>query len=97
MEFGALAVLNDLFEVAFQEFADFIQFLSPAGLVERRIFKYVGHLVDEFDRQRREVIDEIERVLDLVRDAGGELAERGQLLGLHQAVLRGAQVVERLG
>ena len=31
---GALAVLNDLFEVAFQEFADFIQFLTPAGLVE---------------------------------------------------------------
>ena len=28
-------------------------------------------------------------------DAGGELAERGELLGLHQAILRGAQVVER--
>jgi hypothetical protein len=30
-----------------------------------------------------------------VRDAGGELAERGELLGLHQAILRGAQFVER--
>ena len=29
-------------------------------------------------------------------DAGGELAERGELLGLDQAILRGAQVVERL-
>ena len=27
-------------------------------------------------------------------DAGGELAERSELLGLHQAVLRGAQLVE---
>jgi len=25
---------------------------------------------------------------------GGELAERGELLGLHQAILRGAQIVE---
>ena len=32
-----------------------------------------------------------------MRDARGELAERGQLLGLHQAILRGAQVVQRLG
>ena len=31
-----------------------------------------------------------------MRDAGGELAERGQLLGLHQAILRGAEIVERL-
>ena len=67
---GALAVLNNLFEVAFQKLANFIKFLSPTGLVELRIFKYVGHLVDEFDRQRREIIDEIQRVLDLVRDAG---------------------------
>ena len=31
-----------------------------------------------------------------MRDAGGELAERGELLGLDQAVLRGAQILERL-
>ena len=30
-----------------------------------------------------------------MRDAGGELAERSELFGLHQAVLRGAQIVER--
>ena len=32
-----------------------------------------------------------------MRDAGGELAERGELLGLHQAILRGAQIVEGCG
>ena len=31
-----------------------------------------------------------------MRDAGGELAERGEFFGLHQAILRGAQFVERL-
>ena len=56
----------------------------------------LAQFVDEFDRDRREIVDEIERVLDLVRDAGGQLAERGELLGLHQAVLRGAQVFQRL-
>ena len=52
-------------------------------------------LVDQFARQRGEVVDEVERVLDLVRDAGGELAERGELLRLHEAVLRGPQILER--
>ena len=31
-----------------------------------------------------------------MRDAGGKLAERGELLGLNQAVLRGPQVIQRL-
>src|SRR5436190_15234709 len=44
--------------------------------------------------QRREIVDEIERVLDLVGDACRQLTERGELLCLHQAVLRGAQIVE---
>ena len=30
-----------------------------------------------------------------MRDAGGELAERSELLGLHQAILRGAQIFQR--
>ena len=30
-----------------------------------------------------------------MRNAGGELTERGELLGLYQAILRGAQIVER--
>ena len=31
-----------------------------------------------------------------MRDACGELAERSEFFGLHQAILRGAQIVERL-
>ena len=31
-----------------------------------------------------------------MRNPRGELAERGELLGLHQTVLRGAEVVEGL-
>ena len=56
-----------------------------------------SQFVDELDRDDREIVDEIERVLDLVSDAGGQLAERGELLRLHQAILRGAQVFKRLG
>ena len=62
---------------------------------DRDRLEHVVQLVGQFRRQRREIIDEIERVLDLVCDAGGELAERSQLLGLDQAILRGAEVIER--
>ena len=44
--------------------------------------------VDQLARQRGEIVDEIERVLDLVGDAGCELAERGELFRLDQPVLR---------
>ena len=57
--------------------------------------KRLPQFVDEFDRDGREVVDEIERVLDLVRDASGQLAERGELLRLDEAVLGGAQVLQR--
>ncbi len=59
---------------------------------ERRV-----QLVGQFGGERGKIVDEVERVLDLVGDAGRELAERGQLLGLDQPVLRGAQIVERFG
>ena len=31
-----------------------------------------------------------------MRDTGGQLAERGEFLGLHQAILRGPQILQRL-
>ncbi len=71
--------------------------LLPYLVVEHGRCEHLVQLVDQFPRQRREIVDEIERVLDFVRDAGGELAERGKLFGLHQAILRGAQFVERCG
>ena len=65
-------------------------------VVEVGFGKRLPQFVNELDRDSREIVDEIERVFDLVRDAGGQLAERGEFLGLHQAVLRGAQVLQRL-
>src|ERR1700730_17525790 len=93
---GALAVLNDLFEVALQRLRQFVQFAAYLG-VERGARKQVVHLFDQFRQQRREIVDEVERVLDLVGDTGGKLAERGELLRLHQSVLRGAQFLKRGG
>ena len=53
-------------------------------------------LVEQLDRQRREIIDKVQRVLDLVRDPGGQLTERGHLLGVDQVGLRRLQLLVRL-
>jgi hypothetical protein len=57
--------------------------------------KRLPQFVNEFDRDGREIVDEIERILDLVRDAGSQLTKRCQLLGLNQTVLCGPQVLQR--
>ena len=85
---GALAVLHDLVEIALQHIGNLAD-LGAQLAVEVCAGKRLAQFVNEFDRDGREIVDEIERVLDLVRDAGGQLAERGELLGLNQAVLRG--------
>ena len=93
---GALAVLHDLFEIAFQhlrQLADLAALLLSSAALEQALRQFV----DQLGRQRREIIDEVERVLDLVRDAGRKLAERGELLRLHQAVLRSTQIVKGSG
>src|SRR6202045_3321821 len=43
--------------------------------------------------QRQTGVSAPSMVLDFVGDAGGELAERSELLGLDQTVLRGAEIV----
>ena len=88
-------MLHDLVEVALQHVRDLADLCSQL-VVEVGSGKRLPQFVDEFDRDGREIVDEIERVLDLVRDAGGQLAERGELLGLHQAVLGGPQIFQRL-
>ena len=65
--------------------------LSVAERRDRRR-RCLLQLVEQFDRQAGEVVDEVERVLDLVGDPGGQLAERGHLLGLDQIGLRRLQV-----
>ena len=64
-------------------------------LVLRAPSERVLQLVNEFDRQGREIVHEVERVFDLVRDAGGQLTERGELLGLDQPLLCGSKLLER--
>ena len=92
---GAPAVLGDLFEVAAQHVDDLVD-SGALVLAEHRHGRgrRLPQFLQQFARQVGEVIDEVERVLDLVRDAGGQLAERGHLLRLDQPVLGAAQIGE---
>src|SRR5262249_49702452 len=55
-------------------------------------------LVQQFDREAGKIVDEVKRVLDLVRDAGGQLPERRHLLRMDQARLSYLQLAQcRLG
>ena len=71
IEFGALAVLHHLLQIACQQ----VHQLRRLLLVLRRRAKPVLQLVDQLDGQGREVVDEVQRVLDLVGNARGQLAE----------------------
>ena len=75
------AVLDDLAEARVELPGDVVQLL--AGLLVELLPGVVEdllHLLGELARDLREVLDEVERVLDLVGDPGRQLAEGGQLL-----------------
>ena len=90
---GTLAVLHDLVEIAAQHIGQFVDLLAPF-FIEVHVFEGFLQLINQFSRHPGEIVDEIERVLDLVRNASGELTKRSELLGLHQAVLRGPQILQ---
>ena len=95
MPSARLPCCDDFFEIVLEQLGESstsARILSIGAGASRFV-----QFVREFGGQRREVVDEVEGVLDFVRDAGGELTERGDFLGLHQAVLRAAEVVERAG
>ena len=69
--------------------------LFPRLVFELGVLEHVIHFVDQLGRYRREIIDEIQRIFDFMRDTRGELAEGSELFGLDQAVLRGAQFFQR--
>ena len=92
---GALAVLHDLVEIALQHAGQLVDLRAQLARRAARLRAPRRSSSMSSTDSDGEIVDEIERVLDLVRDAGGELAERGELLGLDQAVLRGAQILER--
>ena len=81
----AFAVFGDPFEIAGQQFRDLID-LAALTLVERREGGRGRRLqfVKQPDRKARKIVDEIERVLDLVRDPGSQLAERRHFFSLNQ-------------
>ena len=93
---GTLAVLHDLLEIAAQHVRQLVDLLARL-VVDRQALHDALQLVDQLARDGREIVDKIERVFDLVSDAGGELTERGELLRLDEAVLRGAQILQRCG
>ena len=95
IEVGALAVLHDLVEIALQHVRQLVDLGPQSSRRAARSLERLPQFVDQLARERGEIVDEVQRVLDLVRDAGGELAERGELFGLDQPVLRGLQVLER--
>ena len=70
----ALAVLNDLVEIVSQSVRQFSDFTARL-IIARHSAKGFPQFVDQFGRDTREIVDEIERVLDLVRDPGGQLTE----------------------
>src|SRR5207253_6855654 len=90
-----LAMLDDLVEIALQHIRNLAD-LCAQLVIEASFRKRLPQLVNQLDRDGRKIVDEIERVLDLVGDAGGELTKRGKLLCLDQAVLRGTQVLKGL-
>ena len=69
---GALAMLGDLFQVA-REQVERLANRSALRLIERRHcgFRCFRQLFEQLDGQAGEVVDEVERVLDLVGDPGG--------------------------
>jgi len=87
---GSLAVLDNLGEVVLQQAGQFVDFFAKlfrkSGLLQE-VIKFIRQL----NGQRREIVDEIERVLDLVCDARCELAERSELFGLDEPVPRGCE------
>ncbi len=88
---GAPAVLGDLLQIALQRRGQFVDLgAKPVSHGEPVRRHRLVQFVQQIDRQLGKIVDEVERVLDLVRDAGGELTERGHLLRLHQPILRAA-------
>lgn len=89
-------MLDDLVEIALQHLRKLV-YVGADLVIEFRISEQLVELADQFGGQRRKIVDKIEWILDLVCDAGSELAEGCKLLGLHQAVLGGAQFIDGFG
>src|SRR3954471_20634038 len=92
---GALAVLRDFVEIRAQQICE-LGYFSSHIVVEFGTSKGLLQFIDQVDGNIREIVDEVEWILDLVRDTRCQLAQRGKLLGLDQSVLRSAQLIKRV-
>jgi hypothetical protein len=89
-------MFGDLLQVGGERSDRVVDLVAPALVHQRhRHADRLLHLAKQFDGQGGEIVDEVERVLDLVRDARGELAERGHILRLDQIGLRRLQLAIR--
>src|SRR5829696_2285527 len=74
--------------------------ISPALLLfvlgEGNRLQHVPELIDELQRQGREVVHEIERVFDFMRDPSSQLTERRKLLRLDEPILGGPKLLQRV-
>jgi len=71
---GAFAVVGDLVEIIAQRGGEIGDVGARLG-VGLDLLQSLAQLVDQLDGDTGEIVDEVERVLDFVGDAGGELAE----------------------
>ena len=94
---GPSAVLAHLAHVHVEVVEDLRQQIPvDFAVLARRLLHLLLQLVDQLPRERGEVVHEVERIADLVRDAGGKRAERGELLLHHDLFLRAAETLERI-
>jgi len=97
MEVGALAVLDHFFEVGLQQGLSVHRHLPGSyrswttGLKNNRSVHRLAP-----PKVLRNCWTKLRGFLIFVGDTGGELPERGQLLGLYQAILRGAKLVRAM-
>jgi len=93
---GAFAVFGDLLQIAGQHFRNVVDL--RALVVVQRGEARCGCFVQfrqQIDRETRKIVNEVQRVLDLVRNAGGQLAQRRHLLRLNQIGLGDLELMER--
>src|SRR5262249_53539378 len=85
---SAAAVLDNLLQIPGQHL-DCFQNLGAFAGTDRGdgLSRGLLQLVEQLDRESGKIVDEVEGVFDLVRDAGGQLTERCHLLRMDQTCL----------
>jgi hypothetical protein len=96
---GAAPMFNNFFQIAGQHLDCLVDFGTRVVVeLSNHRSRRVLYLIQQLNREPGEVVDEIERVFDLVGDAGGQLAECSHFLRVDQICLGRLQFAQgRLG